>query len=172
MTQQSAMFNETEWLKLLFLLSDTQAWISDMEKGLLYQLPLPDKYKLFRKTYFLSATSLAHILERHYYKISRHPSCGKFTADIPTIVYWIKEAFFSEPSAIPGSLNFQRTFDAGTSVGFDKEGQSTTYITVITEPGGAVKTAFPGILISSGKHSIKNFWIDIELLLTPEPANT
>ncbi|MDB5222152.1 MAG: hypothetical protein JWN83_819 [Chitinophagaceae bacterium] len=138
------MFNEQEFIKLLFLLSDTQACISHMEKDLLYQLPLPDKGKLFRKTYYLSATSLAHILERHYYKISRHPACGKFIVDVPTIVHWIKEAFTCEPTPISGSLNFKRTIDTGTQIGFDKDAQSTTIITVITEPGGAVKTAFPG----------------------------
>jgi len=138
------MFNEPEFIKLLFMLADTQAWISNMEKDLFYQLPLQEKCKLFRKTYYLSATALTHILERHYYKISRHPACGKFTIDVPTIVHWIKEAFAAEPSAINGSLNFKRTMDTGTQIGFDKEGQSTTCITVITEPGGAVKTAFPG----------------------------
>ena len=138
------MFNEAQWLKLLFLLSDTQSWISNMEKDLLYQLPLQDKCKLYRKTYYLSATSLAHILERHYSKISRHPGCGKFTVDIPTIVHWIKEAFSAEPSAIEGSLNYKRCIDTGTQIGFDKDAQSTTYITVITEPGGAIRTAFPG----------------------------
>jgi hypothetical protein len=115
-----------------------------MEKDVLYQLPLPDKCKLFRKTYYLSASALAHILERHYFKISRHPACGKFTIDIPAIVHWIKETFFSEPLPIQGSLNFRRSIDTNTLIGFDKEGQQTTFITVITEPGGAVKTAFPG----------------------------
>ena len=138
------MFNEQEWLKLLFLISDTQAWISDMEKGLLYQLPLPDKCKLYRKTYYLSASSLTHIMERHYYKISRHPGCSKFTIDVPTIVHWIKEAYHSEPSPIPGSLNFKRTIDTKTQIGFDKEGQQTTFITILTSPGGEIKTAFPG----------------------------
>jgi hypothetical protein len=37
-----------------------------------------------------------------------------------------------------------RSLDTGTQIGFDKDAQSTTHITVITEPGGAIKTAFPG----------------------------
>ena len=115
-----------------------------MEIDLLYQLPLQDKCKLYRKTYYLSATALAHILERHYYKISRHPACGKFTVDIPTIVHWIKEAFAVEPAAINGSLNFKRHFDTQTNIGFDKDSQSTTFVTVVTDPGGEIKTAFPG----------------------------
>jgi hypothetical protein len=145
------MFNETEWTKILFLLADTRAWLDELEKDLLSSLPVQGKCKLFRKTFYLSPTSLAHLLERHYYKISRHPGCGKFTIDIPAIVHWIRESFFSEPSAIAGSLNFKRTLDTLTQIGFDKDGRSTTSITVITDPGGEIKTAFPGKYIDNIK---------------------
>lgn len=138
------MFNESEWIRLLFLLADTQSWLNDMEKEILYQLPLQDKCKLLRKTYYLSATSLAHILERHYYKISRHPGCGKFTVDVPNIVQWIREAFSCEPSPIPGSLNFKRCMDTKSEIGFDNNGKATSFITVLNDPGGEIKTAFPG----------------------------
>jgi len=74
--QPSQLFNEAEWLRLLFLISDTVAWIQEMEKSLMYQLPGADKSKLFRKTYYLPACSPAHIPEKHYYKIARHPGCG------------------------------------------------------------------------------------------------
>jgi hypothetical protein len=137
-------FNETEWLRLLFLLNDTHVWLQDMERSLLYQLPIDDKSRLLRKTYYLSVTSLAHLLEKHYYKISRHPGCSKFTIAVPDIVHYIREAFHIEPIPIAGSLNYRRCFDTGTETGFTKEGASTTFITVITEPGGAVVTAFPG----------------------------
>ena len=138
------MFNETEWTKILFLLADTRGWLDELDKDLLLSLPLQGNCKLFRKTYYLSPASLAHILERHYFKISRHPGCGKFTIDIPTMVHWIREAFFCEAFAIPGSLNLKRSLDTLTLIGFDKDGTSTTYITVITKPGGEIKTAFPG----------------------------
>ena len=106
--QPSKLFNEAEWLRLLFLIGDTVAWVQEMEMNVLYQLPVADKSKLFRKTYYLPATSLAHLLEKHYYKIARHPGCGKFTIDIANIVYWIKEAGHTEPQSISGSLNFKR----------------------------------------------------------------
>ena len=138
-------FNETEWLRLLFLLNDTHAWLQEMERSLLYQLPLDDKSKLLRKTYYLSVTSLAHILEKHYYKISRHPGCSKFTIPVPDIVHCIREAFHTEPVPITGSLNYRRCLDTGTETGFTKEGGATTFITVITGPGGEIITAFPGM---------------------------
>ena len=125
--------------------SDTIAWIQEMEKNILYQLPVADKSKLLRKTYYLSATSLVHLLEKHYYKIARHPGCGKFTIHIANIVYWIKEAGCIEPQSITGSLNFKRCMDTGTVIGYTREGESTTFITVITEAGGTIKTAFPGL---------------------------
>lgn len=54
-------FNEPEWLRLLFLLSDTQAWLDDMAREVFAQLPAPDKKKFLRKTYYLSLPVLAHI---------------------------------------------------------------------------------------------------------------
>ena len=136
------MFNEAEWMRLLFLISDTQAWIREMERDVLNEVRVPGR--LLKNTYYLSASSLTHILERHYYKISRYPNCGKFTVDIPTIVHWIREAFPCEQSPIPGSLNFKRCMDTKVEIGFDKEGKATTFITVVTEPAGEIKTAFPG----------------------------
>ena len=143
--QQPKLFNEAEWLRLLFLISDTIAWIQEMEMNILYQLPIADKNRLFRKTYYLPATSLAHLLEKHYYKIARHPGCGKFTIDVANIVYWIKEAGHTQPQSISGSLNFKRCMDTGTVIGCNRGGESSTFITVITDAGGAIKTAFPGV---------------------------
>jgi hypothetical protein len=139
-------FNEGEWLRLLFLMNDTHAWLQDMERSLLYQLLIDDKSKLLRKTYYLSVTSLAHLPEKHYYKISRHPGCSKFTISVFDMVHWIREAFHTDAVPVTGSLNYRRCLDTGTVTGFTKEGADTTLITVITEPGGEVKTAFPGKL--------------------------
>ena len=137
-------FNEAEWLRLLFLLNDTHCWLQEMERRLLYQLPLDNKSKLLRKTYYLSVSSLAHILEKHYYKISRHPGCGKFIISIPEIVHFIREAFHAETSPACSSSNFQRSMDTGAVISYTREGADTTIITVITNPGGGVVTAFPG----------------------------
>jgi hypothetical protein len=138
------MFNESEWLKLLFLLSDTQVWLNELAKECFSQLPLNDKKKFFRKTYYLTSSTLAHILERHYYKIARYPDAGKFTIPVTDILYYLREAFHCPASNVLGSLNFQRVIDAGTVIGFDRYGKNTTLITVITDNGGQIKTAFPG----------------------------
>jgi hypothetical protein len=138
-------FNEAEWIRLLFLVSDTQFWIDEMEKDLFHQLPLTDKKKLFKKTCYITAQSLAHILERHYHKIPRHPGTAKFTIPVTGILHWIREACQQTPQPQAGSLNFIRIYDTGNQLGHDQYGLPSTHITVISNAVGEVLTAFPGI---------------------------
>src|SRR5689334_9557036 len=88
----SPMYNEPEFIKLIFLLADTQDWISALAKDAFLQLPVKDKSKLARKTFYLSIKAIAHILEKHYYKINRYPQSGKFTIPLTGIIEKIKEA--------------------------------------------------------------------------------
>jgi hypothetical protein len=138
-------FNEAEWIRLLFLISDTQVWINEMEKDLFHQLPLADKKKLFKKNCYITATALAHILERHYYKITRHPGTAKFTVPVTTILHWIREACQHPAAPQPGTINFIRTYDTDTIIGHDTSGSSCTEITIISNACGEVITAFPGV---------------------------
>lgn len=138
------MYNESEWLKLLFLLADTQTWLDDMAKEAFGKLPVPGKKRFIRKTYFLSVQVMAHIIERHYYKINRYPNAGKFHVSLIEILHLIREAFSSPVIPAPGCYNFERTYQAEKSIGFDKYGQPTNVITVLTDAGGRIITAFPG----------------------------
>jgi hypothetical protein len=140
-------FNEDEWLKLIFLLSDTQAWLNEMVSGAIMQLPMNNKKRLFRKTYYITISSLAHILERHYYKIPRHPDSGKFTIPIPEILSHLRDISSEPGTPIPGSLDLQRTVNVNNVIGFDRNQLPTTYITVLTDSGGRIMTAFPGIFV-------------------------
>lgn len=139
-------FNEPEWIKLLFLLADTQQWVNNLCQQTFHALPLEKKEKLQRKTYHLGPTALAHIIERHYYKIPRHPGTGKFNIALPVILQHIREAGSIEPIPVAGSLHLQRLYKAAEPVGFDKNGEPTAAITIITDAGGAIITAFPGTL--------------------------
>jgi len=40
------LFNEPEWIKLIFLLADTQQWIDEMSQTAFVQLPLQHKQEL------------------------------------------------------------------------------------------------------------------------------
>jgi hypothetical protein len=141
-------FNEAQWLKLVFLLADTQQWINDMARDAFLQLPVTDKKKCFRKTYYLTAEAMAHIIERHYYKINRHPQTGKFHLPVIEIVQLIRDAAELPVTHVPGSLNFQRTMQTGNLIGYDKDGNPTTIVTIINDAGGKIITAFPGLLIT------------------------
>lgn len=138
-------FNEPEWLKLIFLLSDTQVWVDDMVKETLRQLPLPGKKKFLCKNYYLCVTALAHILERHYYKVPRYPHTGKFHIPVLDILHHIREAHSLPVTPINGCLNFQRIIKTEQPIGFDKDGQPTNLITILTDGGGKIITAFPGL---------------------------
>jgi hypothetical protein len=143
-TVNSPLFDEEEWLRLLFLLNDTQCWLNELVKNAVFQVPIEGRRKLFRKTYYLTVTSLAHIMERHYYKVMRHPNTGKFTIPVPLLLSYIRDAASEPTSPVPGSLNFQRVIEASQTIGFDREQKPTKVITVLTEIGGRVITAFPG----------------------------
>lgn len=140
-----AAFNEEAWLRLLFLLSDTGQWLEDMHKSLFACLPVADKRKFLRKTYYLTPAALAHILERHYYKIPRHPGTGKFTIPVPDILHWLREAGAAPAEPMPGCGNFKRVVEATTPIGFDQNNQPTCFITILTDAGGRIVTAFPGV---------------------------
>jgi hypothetical protein len=138
-------FNEEAWIKLIFLLSDTQDWLNELANGALMQVPMKNRKRLLRKTYYLPLSSLAHILERHHYKIPRHPGTSKFTIPVPEILSYLRD--ISEEPGIPiaGSLDVKRTANVGKIVGFDRDQFPTTYITVLMDSGGRILTAFPGI---------------------------
>ena len=140
-------FNEEAWLKLVFLLNDTQDWLNEMVSGAVMQLPMNNKKRLFRKTYYITISSLAHILERHYYKIPRHPGCGKFTIPIPDILSHLRDMASEPGTPIPGSLDMQRTVNVNRTVGFDRNQLPTTYFTVLTDSGGRIITTFPGFFV-------------------------
>ena len=139
-------YNEEQWIKTVFLLSDIQGWLQEGERSLFYGLSIGCKKKLFRPSYYLGCRAMAHILERHYYKISRHPNCGKFTIPVADIVSYIRQAAPQATTPVPNSVYLQRTMEAETTIGFDKYHQPVNTITVLTDAGGKIVTAFPGNL--------------------------
>lgn len=139
------MYNEQNWLRLLFLLADTQEWINNLGHDLLNSLPqAPARCK--SKTYYLSITALAHIIERHYYRIERHPGAGKFTISIPEILQHIKDAKQAVATPVAGNNNLVRTWQTTNIIGYDNNAVQTNLITILTDTAGNIITAFPGTL--------------------------
>ncbi|MBZ4189491.1 hypothetical protein [Niabella beijingensis] len=142
-------FNEEQWLPVLFLLADTQTWLQQLQEGLMHQLPVKNRKKLLRKSWYLGVKALAHILERHYHKVPRHPLAGKFTLPIPALVAAIKDAGQQPPLPPPGGAppgaNVHRVHNVGTTIGYDSRGQPVSTLTVITDAAGMIITAYPGV---------------------------
>lgn len=141
---QLPAFDENEWMRLIFLLSDTQHWVNELAMNACMMVPVKEKKKLFRKTFYLSITALAHILERHYYKIPRHPEKGKFTVSVTDMLSCIRDASTAVAVPVPGTLHFYRTQDTGKMTGINSDKLPTSLVTVITDAGGRIITAFPG----------------------------
>lgn len=138
------MFKEQEWIRLVFLLADTQGWVDDVSREMYMQLPVHNKRKFLRKNYYLTVQVMAHILERHYYKINRHPHAGKFTIGVTELLECLRDAAMAEPKALTGSINYYRVFTTDRIIGFDKDGNGVDCMTVLTDGGGKIITAFPG----------------------------
>lgn len=122
-----------------------QQWLDEMAMQAIEQLPVQDKRKFLQKSYYLSIRTLAHILERHYYKIPRYPHTGKFHLPVTDILHLIRQAYTVEPVAMPGKLTLLRVLSTDQPIGFDKSGHATMQITVITDASGKIITAFPGL---------------------------
>lgn len=137
-------FNEDEWLKLIFLLSDTQNWLNDMVKGAMLQVPIKERRKLFRKSYYITVNALAHILERHHYKIPRHPHVSKFTIPVVNILAMIRDAANTPGEPMPDTIYLSRLIDTGKIIGHDFNGHPTSLLTILTDSAGRIITAFPG----------------------------
>lgn len=86
---------------------------------------------------------LAHILQRHYYKINRYPHAGKFNIPVTDILNYIRQAHDILPVPIDGN-NWQRILTTTAPIGHDKHGNETNIITILTDAGGKIVTAFPG----------------------------
>jgi len=139
-------FIEEEWMRMLFVLADTQEWMEEMSKRLFHFVPVASQRKYQRQTYYLTATALAHILEGHYYKINRYPQKGKFHVSLPRLLELLRDASAAEAKPMNGSIQFYRELDADELIGFDRNGHAVQNLTVITDTGGRIVTAFPGSL--------------------------
>lgn len=139
-------FDEGQWLKMLFLISDIQEWLNDAEHRHFKNIPFKEIKQLRKQTYRLSATAFAHILERHYHRIQRHPAAGKFTIPMVEILNLLREAYQQPAEQIAGTLNLQRIIAADHCIGIDRNHSPTKKITIITNAGGNIITAFPGTL--------------------------
>ena len=139
-------FNEEQWLRILFLISDTEKWLNNLQQTVIAQLPVAGKKNLFRKSFCLTASALAHILERHYHKVPRFPEKGKFVISVVEIISYIKDCYTQTEQPLAGTTYTYRNFDACKIIGFDRSGYNTSFLTVVSDNFGRIITAFPGTI--------------------------
>ena len=97
-----------------------------------------------RRSYRLTIESLAHIMERHLYKIPRHPNVGKFYISVLQILALIRDAYNAPQINVPGCTHLKREVDTGIIIGHDCNQVTTSVITILTDAAGLILTAFPG----------------------------
>lgn len=137
------MKNESELLRMLMLLADTQAWLNEMGTQCMHSLHPPGIKLLQGKNYRLSISALAHIVERHYYKTMRHPGTGKFDIPLAAIIDHLKDAGTAEATPIKGSVNMKRCLCFSEPVGFNKDGEPAYRMVIVTDITGNIVTAYP-----------------------------
>ena len=137
------MTDEYHYMRIILLLADTQLWLNELGSQAIHSIQPAAKKLLSSKTYRLSITALAHIIERHYYKTMRHPGTGKFTIPLPQVLDCIKEAGMQPAEPMKGSAYFKRSLAFPTSIGINKNGETSATITVITDYNKHIITAYP-----------------------------
>jgi hypothetical protein len=139
--KNNAMFNETEWIKLVMLLGDTQAWLESLCTDTIRQYPVGQSRKFLKRNYYLGIKALAHIIERHCTP-HRWPHAGKFSISLTELLYLMRNAGELEPGLQNDA--WVRQVETGREIGHDKWGQPATCLTIITDAGGKIVTAYPG----------------------------
>ncbi|RYD81434.1 MAG: hypothetical protein EOP53_06400 [Sphingobacteriales bacterium] len=130
-------------MRIILLLADTQGWLNEMGSQVIHSIQTAAKKLFSNKTYRLSVTAFAHIIERHYYKTLRHPGTGKFDVSLSEILQLIKDAATIDPQPMKGSVYFKRSLALSTAIGINKNGESSHTLTVISDEAGNIITAYP-----------------------------
>ncbi len=144
--ESSLPFNEVEWMRLVFLLADTQDRLNELSYQTLRLIPVKGHKRLQYRSCYLSITALAHILQRHYCIQTHQTNTGRFSIPVAEMLAYLRAAHAQTPKPIPDSAHLQRVIHTTRTVGFAANGAASHQITVITDTGGAIVTVFPGLL--------------------------
>ena len=88
--------------------------------------------------------AMAHIIERHYCELPTYPGSGRFLLSIPELLTCIRDAYDIRPEPLHDTGNARRVVQLEKAVGFNRQFEATDKLTVITDSGGRILTAFPG----------------------------
>ena len=74
-----------------------------------------------------------------------YPHAGKFHIPVIDILQMIRQGFIVQPVQIPGKLSLLRVMSADKVIGFDRSSNATIHISVISDAGVKIVTAFTGV---------------------------
>lgn len=94
---------------------------------------------------YLTAAGLFKILTEHYYMIQKKTDTARFTIPMIDIFIYLQEGAREPVSEMSNDTGlFQRVINAGRMIGYDCNGFSTCFFTMISDQEGKITTAYPG----------------------------
>lgn len=135
-------FNEDDFISVLNNTHRIRQQVDQLSKRLMWLIAEDLKTRYFPASYYLSAYSLSHILDRHYYKFDRYHDKAKFTISVSEIVKYIRMGATVHAERIPGKSEC-RIINAGRVIGMSASGTPCRYISIITDAYGYIRTAYP-----------------------------
>ena len=140
--QKVSPFIEDDFISVLNNIHRLRQQIDLLSKKLMWLVAEDKSTRYFPSSYYLTAYGLAHILDRHYYKIDRYADKAKFTIPIFEIVKLIRQASVLQVETIPGKSE-RRVLNAGRIIGISATGTPCRRISIITDAYGYIRTAYP-----------------------------
>ncbi len=138
----SLPFNEDDFISALNNVHRTRKELDNLARKLLWMIPGDKRMRYFPCSYYLTAYSLSHILDRHYHKINRYPNKPKFTIPVPEIVELIRMGS-EQQTEIIAEHGYRRTLYIGRSIGLSSNKQPCYSIVILTDWSGYIRSAYP-----------------------------
>ncbi|MBO9659080.1 MAG: hypothetical protein J7527_09670 [Chitinophagaceae bacterium] len=137
-----APFHEAEFIYHINNMFRMKKELDGLAKRVMWMVPGGKQTRYFPSSYYLSAFTLSHILDRHYHKVPRHPEKSKFTIPIPEIVKYIRMAFPQPTGPLIGHCR-ERILPTGLTIGWNEEQEPCQSIKVVSDLYGNIRTAYP-----------------------------
>lgn len=136
-------FNEDEFLAILFSVQRLRYDADRCANKLVRVIPGNLRTKYFPSSYCLTGYGLAHILDKHFYKVNRFPDASKFTIPITEIVRLIRLGFLRGEKESTKTGGTMRVLEVGKVIGVCKDGCLTRKMAIVTDGNGQIRSAYP-----------------------------
>ncbi len=161
-------FDDASWLRMIYLISETQAWLNQLETYSFHRLPFTGRHRLTQQGFRLSATVLARVADRCTHA-KQPPKPGWFSVPVMELLPLLIRLNSARPERLDprgkgnersradddprtdGNALFTRTLDTAGIIGMDRRGLATSMLTVIQDSSGRILAVLPGMAPHSNK---------------------